>query len=89
MDLVGEKGQTLRTRMDISGYQLVVSSIQATRLQDLVLMLFTSQIQRRNRGRRFCPECSVVSWPWDHTGQDGTRAKVCLLALSVPWSFHP
>lgn len=49
MDLVGEKGQTLRTRVDISGYSAGCELELVTRLQDLVLMLFTSQIQRRNR----------------------------------------
>ena len=89
MDLLGEKGQTHRTSLDISGSQLVVSWVPATRLQGQVLMFFTSHLQRRNRGKIFCPESSVVSRPRDHTRQDGTRAFVCLLALSVPWSFHP
>ena len=37
MNLVGEKGQKLRTRLDISGSQLIVSCVPATRLYNQVL----------------------------------------------------
>ena len=44
MNLVGEKGQKHRTRLDISVSQITVSSFPATRLHSKVLILFTSHL---------------------------------------------
>ena len=64
MNLVGEKGQKYRTRLDISGSQLIVSWVSATRLQIQGLMLFTSHLWKRNRGKSFWAESSVVKGPF-------------------------
>ena len=88
MNLVGEKGQKHRTWLDISGSQLTVSWVPATRLHSQVLMLFTSHLWRRNRGKSFCSESSVVKGPGNHLGQDETAAIICFFVLSVPWHFY-
>ena len=62
MNLVGEKGQKHRTRLDISGSQLIVSWVPATRL---VIMSFTGHLWRRNRGKSFGAESNVVKGPWE------------------------
>ena len=77
-----EKGQKHRTRLDISGSQLIVSWVSSTRLQNQVLMLFTSHLWRWNRGKRFLSESSVVKGPGNHMGQDETRTHVYL------WRIH-
>ena len=89
MNLLGEKGEKHRIRLDISGSQLTVIWVPATRLQSQVLLLFTNHLWRSKRGKRFWAESSVVRGPQDHAGQDETRAIPCFLALSVPWNFHP
>ena len=48
MNLVGEKGQNHRTRLDISGSQLTMIRVPATRLQSQVLMLFEEAIEERD-----------------------------------------
>ena len=84
MNLVGEKGQKHRTSLDISGSQLIVSWVSATRLHSQVLMLFTSHLWRRIFGQR-------TEWSkghGNHLGQDETAAIICFFALSVPWHFY-
>ena len=88
MNLVGAKGQKHRTRLDISGSQLTVSWVPATRLHSHVLMLFTSHLWRRNRGKSFSSESSMVKGPWESYGVRETRVITCFFALSVPWRFY-
>ena len=65
MNLFGDKGQKYRTRMDICGSQLIVSWVPASRLWSQGLILFTSHLWRRNRGKSFWAESSVVKGPWE------------------------
>ena len=88
MNMVGEKGQKHRTMLDISGSQVIVSWVSATRLQNQGLMLFTNHLWRRNRGTSFWVESSVVNGHGNHTGQDESRVITCFFALSVPWCFY-
>ena len=90
--LLYESGWRKRTetqeKADISGSQLTVSSVPATSFHSQVLMLFTSHLWRRNRGKSFCSESSVVKGPGNHLGQDETAAIICFFALSVPCCFY-
>ena len=62
MNLVGEKGQKHRTKLDISETQLTVIRVPATKLHNQVLMLFTSHLRKQKR-REFWAESSVVKGP--------------------------
>ena len=68
MNLVGEKGQKLRTRLGISGSQLIVSWVPATRLHSQVLILFTSHLWGNKRRKSFWAESSVVKGPGESHG---------------------
>ena len=67
MNLVGEKGQKYRTRLDISESQLTVIRVPATKLHNQVLMLFTSHLRKQKR-KEFWAESSVVKGSWDSHG---------------------
>ena len=82
------KGHKHRTRLDIFGSQLIVSWVPATRLQSQVIMSFTGHLWRKNRGRSFWAESSVVKEHGNHMGQDEARVITCFSALSVSWSFY-
>ena len=88
MNLVGEKGQKHRTRLDISGSQLTVIRIPTTRLQSQVLMLFTSHLWRSKRGKSLGKTAVWSKGRGNHTGQDETRVITCFFALSVLWHFY-
>ena len=88
MNLVGEKGQKHRTRLNISGSQLTVIRVPATRLQSQALMLFTSHLWRSKRGKSFGQRAGWSKGRGNHTGQDETRVIACFFALSVPWCFY-
>ena len=83
MNLVGEKWQKHRTRLDISGSQLTVSWISATRLESQGLMLFTSHLWRNNRGKGLWAESSVVNGPWEsHRARWNTSDSLFLCSIS-------
>ena len=88
MNLVGVKGQKHRTKLDISGSQLIVSWVPSTRLKSQVLMLFTSHLWRRNRGKSLGKTVVWSKGDGNHTGQDETRVISCFFALSFPWCFY-
>ena len=77
MNLVGEKGQKLRRKLDISGSQLTVSSVPATRLHSQVL------IEERVFGQR-----PVWSKGCENTWGKMTNSHYLFIALSVPWHFY-
>ena len=88
MNLVGEKGQKHRTRLDISGSQLTVSWVPATRLNSQVLMLFTSHLWGSKRRKSLGQRAVWSKGYGNHKGQDETRVITCFFALSVPWHFY-
>ena len=88
MNLVGDKGQKHRTRLDISRSQLTVIRGSATSLHSQVLMLFTSNLWRSKRGKSFGQKAVWSKGRGNHTGQDETRVITCFFALSVPWRFY-
>ena len=88
MNLVGDKGQKHRTRLDISRSQLTVIRGSATSLHSQVLMLFTSNLWRSKRGKSFGQKAVWSKGRGNHTGQDETRVITCFFALSVPWHSY-
>ena len=89
MNLVRDKGQKYRTRLDNSGSQLTVRWVPATSLHSQVLMLFTSNLWRSKRGKSLGQKAVWSKGSGNHTGQDETRVITCFFALSVPWLFYP
>ena len=87
MNLVREKGQKHRTRLDLSGYQLTVSWVPATRLNSQVLMLFTNHLWGSKRRKSFGQRAMWSKGHGNHMGQDETKVITCFFALSVPWHF--
>ena len=88
MNLIGEQGQKLRTRLGISGSQLTVSWVPATRLHSQVLMLLTSHLWRSKRGKSLGQKAVWSKGSGNHTGQDETRGIICFFTLSVRWHFY-
>jgi len=88
MNLVGDKGQKHRTRLEISRYQLIVNWVPETRLQSQVWKLFTSHIWRRNRGKSFLAESSVVKGPWESHRARWNKIHYLFLCSISSWSFY-
>ena len=70
--------------MDISGSQMVVTCVPATRLQNQVLMLVTNHLWRRNREERIFAQRAV--WSGDHRITQGKMRQERLL-VSLPYQF--
>ena len=88
MNLVGEKGQKHRTRPDISGSQLTVSWVPATRLHSQCWCNSQATFEEGIEERDFGQRAVWSKGPGNHMGQDETRVITCFFALSVPWHFY-
>ena len=87
MNLVGEEGQKHRTRLDFSESQQTVSWVPSTRLQNQVLMLFTSHLWRRNRGKSFWTESNVFKGSWESHGARWNKSHYLFLCSICSLAF--
>ena len=88
MNLVGEQGQKLRTRQGITGSQLIVSWVSATRLHSRGWCYSQATFEEAKEERVFGQRAVRSKGSGNHMGQDETRVITCFFALSVLWHFY-
>ena len=88
MNLVGEQGQKLRTRQGITGSQLIVSWVSATRLHSRGWCYSQATFEEAKEERVFGQRAVWSKGHGNHTGQDKTRGIICFFTISVVWPFY-
>ena len=88
MNLVGEQGQKLRTRQGITGSQLIVSWVSATRLHSRGWCYSQATFEEAKEERVFGQRAVWSKGHGNHTRQDKTRGIICFFTLSVVWPFY-